>query len=211
MITKKAPFITFEGGEGCGKSTQVEILFRRLLQLGIDVVSYREPGGTKGAEDIRSLLLQGEGERWTSTTEALLMSAARADLVAKCILPHLAKGSWVLCDRFTDSTLAYQGFGHGLSYTSLAELNRFTVGSLTPDLTFIFRLNPEVGLARTALRERGKDRYEQFDLSFHTRVEKGYEEILKKNPERCFAINALLDIDIISNIILEEVGKRFKI
>ncbi len=210
MMTQKAPFITFEGGEGCGKSTQAELLFRRLLQLGIDAVSYREPGGTKGAEDIRSLLLQGEGERWTPTTEALLMSASRADLVAKRILPQLEKGSWVICDRFTDSTLAYQGFGHGLGYDPLTELNRFTVGSLTPDLTFIFQLNPEVGLARTALREGGKDRYEQFDLSFHSRVEKGYEEILKKNPQRCVPINALLDIEMISQVIFEEICKRFE-
>lgn len=211
MMTNKAPFITFEGGEGCGKSTQIELLFRRLLQVGIDAVSYREPGGTKGAEDIRSLLLQGDGERWTPTTEALLMSAARADLVEKRILPQLEKGSWVLCDRFTDSTLAYQGFGHGLGYAPITALNYFTVGSLKPDLTFIFQLNPELGLERTALREGGKDRYEQFDLSFHNRVEKGYEEILKKNPERCVAINALLDIEMISQIIFAEVSKRFAI
>lgn len=211
MMSHKAPFITFEGGEGCGKSTQIEILFRHLLQVGIDVVSCREPGGTKGAEEIRSLLLHGDGERWTPTTEALLMSAARADLVEKRILPQLEQGNWVLCDRFTDSTLAYQGFGHGLGYDSITALNHFTVGTLKPDLTFIFQLNPELGLARTALREGGKDRYEQFDLSFHTKVEKGYEEILKKNPERCVGINALLDIEMISQIILEEVCQRFEI
>jgi len=211
MMTNKAPFITFEGGEGCGKSTQIELLFRRLLQVGVDAVSYREPGGTKGAEDIRSLLLQGDGERWTPTTEALLMSASRADLVEKRILPQLEKGSWVLCDRFTDSTLAYQGFGHGLGYAPITALNYFTVGSLKPDLTFVFQLNPELGLERTALREGGKDRYEQFDLSFHSRVEKGYEEILKKNPERCVAINALLDIEVISQIVFAEVCKRFEI
>jgi dTMP kinase len=211
MMASKAPFITFEGGEGCGKSTQVEILLRRLLQIGIDVVSYREPGGTKGAEDIRGLLLQGDGERWTPTTEALLMSAARADLVAKRIIPQVEKGSWVICDRFTDSTLAYQGFGHGLGYDSLVDLNKFTVGSLTPDLTFIFQLNPEVGLARTALREGGKDRYEKFDLTFHKRVEEGYAQILQKNPGRCVAINALLDIEMISQVIFEEIRTRFAI
>lgn len=211
MMTHKAPFITFEGGEGCGKSTQIEILFRHLLQLNIDVVSYREPGGTKGAEEIRAILLQGDGERWTPTTEALLMSSARSDLVEKRILPQLEKGSWVLCDRFTDSTLAYQGFGHGLGYDPITALNHFTVGSLKPDLTFIFQLSPELGLARTALREGGKDRYEQFDLSFHNKVEKGYEEILQKNPERCVGINALLDIEMISQMIFAEVCKRFEI
>ncbi len=209
MTSHKAPFITFEGGEGCGKSTQVDLLFRHLLLLGIDVVSYREPGGTKGAEEIRSLLLEGDGDRWTPTTEALLMSAARADLVEKRIRPQLNKGGWVLCDRFTDSTLAYQGFGHGLDDASIAQLNQFTVGSLTPDLTFVFQLNPKLGLERTALRAGGKDRYETFDLSFHTKVEKGYEEILKRNPERCVAVNALLDIEMISEMIFTEVSQRF--
>jgi dTMP kinase len=209
MKPSNNPFITFEGGEGCGKSTQVERLFRRLLLANINVITYREPGGTKGAEDIRGLLLQGESERWTPTTEALLMSAARADLVDKKILPQLKEGMWVLCDRFYDSSIAYQGYGHGLGYESIEALNTFTVGTLKPDLTFVFQLIPEVGLERTALREGGKDRYEKFDLGFHRRVEEGYNEILKRNPERCVAINALLDIEIISNMIFEEVWKRF--
>jgi dTMP kinase len=209
MSSHKTPFITFEGGEGCGKSTQIERLFRRLLLANINVITYREPGGTKGAEDIRSLLLQGESERWTPTTEALLMSAARADLVSKKILPQLEEGMWVLCDRFYDSTLAYQGYGHGLGYESIEALNTFTVGALKPDLTFIFQLSPEIGLERTALREGGKDRYEKFNLGFHQRVEEGYNEILKRSPDRCVAINALLDIEMISDVIFQEVWKRF--
>lgn len=207
MIKHKAPFITFEGGEASGKSTQIDILFRTLLKKGISVVSYREPGGTKGAEDIRALLLKGDKERWTPTTEALLMSAARADLVAKCILPQLEQSTWVLCDRFTDSTLAYQGYGHKLGYNRIQELNHFTVGAFAPDLTFIFQLNPEIGLERAARREGGKDRYEQFDLQFHRRVEKGYKEILKRNPDRCIAVNALLDIEIISQLIFKEIER----
>jgi len=211
MTQYKAPFITFEGGEGSGKSTQIELLFRNLQAKGVDAVSYREPGGTKGAEDIRTLLLRGEGERWTPTTEALLMSAARADLVYKQILPHLEKGIWVLCDRFTDSTLAYQGFGYGLGYDKIQDLNFFTVGSLKPDLTFIFQIDPELGLSRAASREKGVDRFEKLGLDFHRRVTEGYMEVLKNHPDRCISVNALLDINVIADMIFEEVIQRFKL
>lgn len=211
MITQKTPFITFEGGEGSGKTTQSALLYKALLKIGIKAVSYREPGGTKGSEEIRNLILNGDGDRWTSKAEALLMSASRAELVYKRILPHLADQTWVICDRFTDSTMAYQGFGHDLGYESIDMLNKFTVGSLEPDLTFIFQLNPELGLARTALRKGGEDRYEHFELDFHLKVEKGYREILKRNPQRCVPINAALDIESISEVIFEEVTKRFGI
>jgi dTMP kinase len=205
----KAPFITFEGGEGSGKSTQAEILYQRLLEGEINVVSYREPGGTKGAEHIRDLLLNGEIERWTPTTEALLMSAARADLVQRRILPQLEGGTWVVCDRFTDSTIAYQGYGHDVGYKHIEMLNQFTVGTLEPDLTFIFQMDPELGLARAALRGNKQDRYERLNQGFHRRVATGYEEILKRHPTRCVAINALLDIDMISEVIFKEVSRRF--
>ena len=208
MKARQPLFITFEGGEGCGKSTQIKLLSQALLEKGFDVALYREPGGTKGAEEIRSLLLSGSEERWTPTTEALLMSAARADLVQKSILPHLKKGGIVLCDRFTDSTIAYQGFGHGLGYDATSTLNQFTVGSLKPDLTFIFQLDPTIGLKRTEERGGGRDRYECFDLSFHTRVQEGYVEILKRNPDRCVAIDALLDIKSTEKIIFKEVCGR---
>ncbi len=211
MSKPKAHFITFEGGEGSGKSTQIEILYHKLLQLGVDIVSYREPGGTKGAEEIRDLLMEGDGDRWTRTTEALLMSAARADLVYKRILPALEGGTWILCDRFTDSTVAYQGYGHGLDLTRIHELNHFTVGTLEPDLTFVFQLNPELGLQRVAQRKVGINRFDRYDIEFHKRVAKGYEEILKTNPERCFGVNALLDINMISDMIFKEVCRRFGI
>lgn len=209
MTTRKTPFITFEGGEGSGKTTQSLILYKALLKIGVDVILYREPGGTKGSEEIRQLILNGEGDRWTPRAEALLMSASRAELVHKSILPHIAEHTWVICDRFTDSTLAYQGFGHDLGYESIDALNKFTVGSLEPDLTFIFQLSPELGIARTALREGGEDRYEHFGLDFHLKVEKGYREILKRNPHRCVPINALLDIDSLSEVIFAEVTQRF--
>ena len=114
MTSQKAPFITFEGGEGSGKTTQIALLCQALIKRGIDVASYREPGGTDGSEEIRRLILKGDGDRWTSRAEALLMSASRAELVVKRLLPHLEGGTWVVCDRFTDSTMAYQGYGHGL-------------------------------------------------------------------------------------------------
>lgn len=209
MTEYAAPFITFEGGEGSGKSTQVNILFQRLLQAGIDVVSYREPGGTRGAESIRELLVKGDGERWTPVTEALLMSASRSELVEKCVLPQLEKGTWVICDRFADSTIAYQGYGHKVGEARIQELNHFTIGDLKAKLTFIFQINPEVGLARASLREGSEDRYERFDLTFHQRVAEGYAEILRRNPDRCIAINALLDITTISELIFAEVVQRF--
>lgn len=207
----KAPFITFEGGEGSGKSTQIEILFKKLLQSEVDVVSYREPGGTKGAEEIRHLLMEGDGDRWTSRTEALLMSAARADLVQKRIIPQLEGGTWVLCDRFADSTIAYQGYGHKLGKEQIESLNLFTIEDLKPSLTFVFQISAELGLQRAALRRTGIDRFHRYDLDFHQRVEKGYEDILMNTPDRCVGINALLDIDMISKQIFDEVRKRFDI
>lgn len=204
-----APFITFEGGEGCGKSTQIVRLAQTLADQAVNVTLFREPGGTEGAEEIRDLLLKGSRDRWTPTTDALLMSAARADLVGKRIVPHLAQGGWVLCDRFTDSTLAYQGYGHGLALESLKALNQFTVGALEPDLTFIFQLDPQIGFERAASRDRQADRYEQFGLPFYERVEEGYREILKNNPHRCVAIDASLDPDSIAEIIFQNVKKRF--
>lgn len=209
MTIQNVPFITFEGGEGTGKTTQSLILYQALLKLGIDVILYREPGGTKGSEEIRHLILNGNKDRWSPKAEALLMSASRAELVYKRIIPHLKDNTWVICDRFTDSTLAYQGFGHDLGYEAIDKLNKFTVGSLEPDLTFIFQLSPELGLARTAVRKSGEDRYEHFELDFHLKVEKGYREILKRNPHRCVAINAFLDIDTISQNIFAEVTKKF--
>ena len=187
------------------------MLYRKLLQAGVNVVSYREPGGTKGAEEIRALLMEGESVRWTAKAEALLMSAARADLVQKHIVPELAGGAWVLCDRFIDSTVAYQGYGHQLGYEPMLALNKFTVGALEPDLTFIFQISPALGLERVEQRNINKTRFDCFDLEFHHRVDEGYAEILKNNPKRCIAINALLDIDKVEQLIFEEVRVRFGI
>jgi len=209
MTSVRGPFITFEGGEGSGKSTQIVRLFQRLSDAGIDVVSYREPGGTPGAEEIRALLLQGDAGRWTPPSEALLMSAARADLIARQIRPQIEKGGWVLCDRFADSTIAYQGFGHGLGYERVEALNAFTVGDMIPDLTFIFQVDPVLGLERAAVRAGGHDRYERFDLAFHQRVAEGYAEILKRSPERCVAVEGAGDREEIAQFVFATVQARF--
>ena len=126
-------------------------------------------------------------------------------------LPKLEKGTWVLCDRFTDSTVAYQGYGHGLGYNSISELNHFTVGDLVPDLTFIFEMSPEVGLERTEFRDKVKGRFEKYDMNFHRRVAEGFSEVLRQNHDRCVPINALLDIDMISELIVREVSQRFEL
>ncbi len=147
-------FITIEGGEGAGKSTQAPLLVAALERAGIAALATREPGGSPGAEAIRRLLLEGDGERWDAAGEALLLVAARRDHVARLIEPALARGVWVVCDRFADSTLAYQGYGRGLTPADMAALHRFALGDFAPDLTLILDLPVEIGLARAALRRR---------------------------------------------------------
>ncbi len=209
MAHKLAPFITFEGGEGSGKSTQAKILLDTLTDMGFDVFSYREPGGTSGAEEIRHLLMQGDKGRWNAKTEALLMSAARADLIQRHIIPELEQGKWVICDRFADSTTAYQGYGHGLGYEKIMEVNNFTIGTLAPDLTFIFQIDPKLGMERVMKRKTGHYRFEQLDMEFHQRVADGYDEILKKNPNRCVPIDATQDIETTTEVILAFIKSRF--
>ena len=199
--TNSAPFITFEGGEGAGKSTQIDILANHLRGLDIQVETVREPGGTRGAEHIRELLLKGHTDRWDPITEALLMSAAHRDLLVKRIQPHLEKGSWVLCDRHFDSTTAYQGFGHEIGYDHILELNHFTVGDFQPNLTFIIDIPPQIGIERTTDRTLGEDRFERMNIEFHHRVQQGYHTIAKDNPTRCVVVDGFMDInDLAANI-----------
>ena len=209
MARQRAPFITFEGGEGSGKSTQAKILHDVLKDQGVDVLSYREPGGTSGAEEIRNILMQGDKGRWNAKTEALLMSAARADLIHRHIIPELESGKWIICDRFADSTTAYQGYGHGLGYDKVMDLNNFTIGSLTPDLTFIFQIDPMLGMERVMKRKTGHYRFEQLDMDFHQLVADGYNEILKRNPDRCVPIDATQDIETTTQTILSHIKDRF--
>lgn len=163
-------FISFEGGEGSGKSTQLRRLAARLSAQDVTVITTREPGGTPGAEDIRSLLVEGEPGRWDGRVEALLVNAARADHVARLIRPALAEGKWVLCDRYVHSTLAYQGAARGLDDAELRRLHAFATGDLWPDLTIVLDVDPALGLARAAGRAEGEARFEGEPPAFHKAV-----------------------------------------
>ncbi|MDR3435458.1 dTMP kinase [Telmatospirillum sp.] len=201
-------FVTFEGGEGAGKSTQLRLLAEALRRHGIPVVTTREPGGSAGAEQIRSLLVEGETGRWDSMTEALLHFAARRDHVARTVWPALAEGQWVLCDRFADSTLAYQGYGHGLPHHAIEQLYDMTIGAFAPDLTLILDLPVEEGLRRATGRGGDETRYERMGLAFHQRLRQGFLDIAQHHPERCVVLPASASVDVVQVKVLEAVEER---
>jgi dTMP kinase len=204
-------FITFEGGEGAGKSTQVKLLQAALEAAGISVVATREPGGSPGAEEIRALVLGGGVGRWDAVTETLLFYAARRDHLEKLIRPALARGAWVLCDRFEDSTRAYQASGGGVAASDLDGLGRLVRGDLTPDLTLILDLPVPLGRARAAGRNQGADRFEQRGNAFHERVRAAYLAIAVAEPDRCAIVDAGQPIDAVALAIREIVAVRLKI
>lgn len=201
-------FITLEGGEGAGKSTQIRLLADALRRAGIGVVTTREPGGSPGAEVVRDLLVNGDPGRWLPVSEAMLLSAARHDHVMRTIRPALDAGQWVLCDRFADSTMAYQGFGHGLDRAMLTTLRDIAVAGTMPDLTLILDVDPAQGLARAAARRGGEDRYERMQAAFHERLRDGYQAIAKAEPERCALIDASVGIEAIQLSIRTTVATR---
>jgi dTMP kinase len=185
-------FITFEGGEGTGKSTQAAALAERLTSLGIGVAVTREPGGSAGAEAIRHVLLSGAAKPFGPHAEAILFAAARADHVRETIRPALERGSWVICDRFADSTRIYQGTLGNVDARLIARLEKVTIGDLKPDLTVILDLPTEKGLARAARRRGGTvpDRFETEALDFHVKLREAYLELAEHEPNRCVVINA---------------------
>ena len=205
-------FITVEGGEGAGKSTHIRLLAAWLDERGIETVTTREPGGTPGAEAIRALIVTGAPDRWDAMTEALLVAAARRDHAGKVIRPALARGAWVLCDRFADSTLAYQGYAGGLPLDGLAALTRFAAGDLTPDLTIVLDLPAEAGLARAGRRMAAgpetETRFEGRDLRFHEAVRDGFLDIARKEPARCVVVDAAVPVDDVARRIAAAVGER---
>lgn len=205
---KPGRLITFEGGEGAGKSTQVALLAEALRSRGVTVVTTREPGGSEGAEAIRALLVSGETGRWDGVTEALLHFAARRDHLLRTVWPALERGEWVICDRFADSTLAYQGFGHGLSAETIGSLYRIAVGRFAPDLTLVLDLPVEDGLKRAGSRGGAEDRYERMGLGFHQRLRQGFLGIAADNPRRCAVIDAGQAPDIVHHAILATVEAR---
>ncbi len=201
-------FITLEGGEGGGKSTQARRLAASLESEAGEVLLTREPGGSPGAEQIRGLLVDGEVHRWDAVTETFLHFAARRDHLVNMVQPALARGAWVISDRFADSTMAYQGYGHGVDRDAIAELYRICVGSLKPDLTLILDLPVEAGLARAAGRGGGEDRYERMDVAFHERLRQGFLEIAGRDPARCVVIDAARGEDEVHAQIIAAVRER---
>jgi dTMP kinase len=168
----------------------------------------REPGGSPGAEQIRSLLVNGAADRWSATSEALLHFAARRDHLEKTILPALEAGRWVLCDRFVDSTMAYQGYGHLLGREIIEQLQSIVVGKQLPDLTLILDIDAKDGLQRAGTRAGGEDRYESMELAFHQRLREGFLDIAKRSPERCALVDAAGTIDDIAGQIDALVRRR---
>ena len=171
----------------------------------------REPGGSPGAEAIRQLLIEGETERWDAVGEALLLYAARREHIANLIRPAVAEGKWVICDRFNDSTIAYQGYGRGLPLDQLATLQRFAIGDFAPDLTLILDLPVEEGFARAALRPRRADRFERLDRDFHERLRAGFQAIASAEPQRCVVIPASGPVDEVHRAIIAAVAARFSV
>ena len=206
--THRARFVTLEGGEGAGKSTQIARLAQALAEAGIETATTREPGGSPGADAIRRLLVEGEPGRWDGETEALLHFAARRDHLVRTVWPALAAGSWVLCDRFADSTMAYQGYGHGLDRAFIDTLYRLTVGEFRPDLTLILDLPVANGLARAAARGGAEDRYERMGRDFHERLRQGFIDIASRNPDRCAVVDAARDVDTVAAEIRTIVAGR---
>lgn len=197
-------FITFEGPDGAGKTTQMKMLGERLKALGKKVVYTREPGGTKISEEVRKLLLDPSNKEMVHRTEALLYAAARAQHVEELIRPALTEGNIVLCDRFTDSTLAYQGFGRGINLSMLEELNNLAISGVVPNITLILDLDSEVGIERissTRVLASGveKDRIELENIDFHLRVREGFRRLAAKEPGRCKIVDAKKDIDTVHN------------
>ena len=197
-------FITFEGGEGCGKSTQSRLLLEKLHQQNIPVVLTREPGGTALGNEIRRVLKREQGIPISPQAELFLFAASRAQLVAELIRPALREGKVVICDRFAHSTLVYQGYGRGLDLTTVEMVNNMATENLKPDLAILLNISPEQGLTR---KRSLRDRFELEDLSFHRRVREGYLKMAAAEPDRWLVIDAMLSKGEITEIIWDKVSK----
>jgi dTMP kinase len=205
---RRGLLVTFEGGEGAGKSTQIARLADRLDGQGLRVVRTREPGGTPGAEAVRRVLLAGGARRFGTTAEALLFAAARADHVDRLIAPALAEGRWVLCDRFTDSTRVYQGTA-GVAPQLLTALEQIALGGHTPDLTVVLDVPAKIGLARAASRAGdGPDRFEGDPLEEHEARRQAFLKIARDEPLRCVVVDAAADADAVAASVWRAVRER---
>lgn len=197
-------FITLEGGEGAGKTTQIQRLKMRLQDMGKTVSVTREPGGSMGAEAIRKLLVEGETHKWDALTETLLLFAARRDHLEKTIQPALDQGEWVLCDRFFDSTYAYQGYGLGLPLDVIDTIRTAAIGAFKPYLTFLLDVPVETGLARVTVQQR----YERMDTLFHNNMRHGFLELAQKNSQRIVVIDASQPADMVEQAMWDVIKKR---
>jgi len=197
-------FITFEGGEGCGKSTQSRLLLKKLEQQSIPVVLTHEPGGTALGNEVQKTLKRQRGSSISPQAELFLFAASRAQLVTEVIRPALKEGKVVICDRFTHSTLVYQGYGRGLDSTAIEIVNNMATGNLKPNLTILLDISPEQGLAR---KRSLRDRFEREDLSFHRRVREGYLKMAAAEPDRWLVIDASLPKGKIAEIIWDRVSR----
>lgn len=200
-------FISFEGGDGVGKSTQINLLAESLRKAGKEVVLTREPGGSEGAENIRELLVKGDKDRWSPLTEALLMYAARADHLDKTILPALARGAIVITDRFADSTMAYQGIAGGFGRDKVEALYALVVGHNAPDLTIMLDAPAKAGLARATAGD-GETRFEEKGAAFQERVRDAFLQIAQENPDRCIVIDARQSIEEVAQLVISAVRER---
>lgn len=201
---ERGAFISFEGGDGAGKSTQINLLADRLREAGCDVVVTREPGGSDGAEAIRALLVKGDADRWSPVTEALLMYAARADHLEKVILPALARGAVVITDRFADSTMAYQGIAGDLGREKVEALYSLVVGENGPDLTILLDTPAEEGLRR-ASRDEGETRFEDKGGAYQQSVRDAFLQIARNDPDRCAVIDARDPIETVAANVIAAV------
>ncbi|WP_169569131.1 dTMP kinase [Sneathiella limimaris] len=209
MGDKVGRFITLEGGDGSGKSSQAKALGDFLESMGKEVVLTREPGGSPGADEIRKLILTGDPERWDGLEETLLFYTARVNHLRLTVKPALARGAWVISDRFADSTMAYQGYGNQLGVETVRKIHDVAVGTFEPDLTFILDLDVETGLARTEGRGHDEDRFERMKLAFHERMRQGFLEIARQNPDRCQVVDASQSIDDIQMELRSYLKGRF--
>lgn len=208
---RRGRFITLEGGEGGGKSTQSRLLAEALERARLNPLLTREPGGSPGAEEVRRLLVEGDVGRWDAMTESLLHFAARRDHLTKIIRPALEAGRWVVCDRFADSTMAYQGYGQGLGREAVEALYALVVGDFAPDLTLVFDLPVEEGLRRAALRNTGEDRYERMGVAFHERLRRAFLDIAGREPRRCAVVPADRPLDKVHRAVMDVIRDRLDV
>ena len=208
---QRGKFITLEGGEGVGKSTQIRRLIARLSDQGKEVVATREPGGSPGAESIRDLVLRGAADRWSPMTETLLMYASRRDHIERVITPALAAGKWVVCDRYADSTRAYQGAAGGVEPAFIAALEDHVLGDVRPDLTLIFDLDPTIGLGRAVDRAGAEMRFESKGEAFHIRLRQAFLDIASLEPQRCAVIAAQGSLEAVEALVWSAVQDRLHV